>query len=113
VITASAEKPDKGKIPLVITRIETLPLYAISSFEAEQERFISPDFCSMDLIAIRRRDEGVFLAHQDIRIYGFCRGWGRPIVVTGFPEAGGLIGWGGSGSVREARPCPAGYSAGT
>jgi hypothetical protein len=46
VIIASTEKSDKGKINLVITRIETVPLYAISPEEAEQEGFISPDFCS-------------------------------------------------------------------
>jgi hypothetical protein len=46
VITASAEKPDKGKIPLAVTGIETLSLNAISPFEAEQEGFISPDFYS-------------------------------------------------------------------
>jgi hypothetical protein len=46
VITASAAKADKGKIPLAITRIETVPLYAISSEEAAEEGFISPDFCS-------------------------------------------------------------------
>jgi hypothetical protein len=46
VITASAEKPDKGKINPAITRIETPPLYAISPFEAGREGFISSDFCS-------------------------------------------------------------------
>jgi hypothetical protein len=46
VITLSAEKADKGKINLAITRIETVPLYAISPEEAAEEGFISPDFCS-------------------------------------------------------------------
>jgi hypothetical protein len=50
VITASINKSDTGKINLTVTRVETLPLYAISPEEAEKEGFTSQDFCSLQHI---------------------------------------------------------------